>query len=54
MSELIGRTIALALFASICFCAGWLVGADKVLAQCRASGATDFIGASLSCIEVKQ
>ena len=53
MGELIGRTFAIALFASLCFCIGWLVGADDVLAQCRANGITIFLGEQLSCTGVK-
>lgn len=53
MGELISRTFAIALFASLCFCIGWLVGADDVLAQCRANGITIFLGEQLSCAGVK-
>lgn len=46
--------LSVSMIAALFFCIGWLFGADHVLFECIEVGATQFIGKTFMCDEVKQ
>lgn len=45
--------LSVAAVGALFFCIGWLFGADRVLFECRTVGATQFLGQTFMCDEVK-
>lgn len=45
--------LAAAFLVAIFYCIGWVTGADSVLFDCREVGATQFLGNTFMCDEVK-